>query len=54
MSLELRPVCERCGAPLAVDSDSFRSAGGDLEGTLRTICERVHAYGDVLVGGAAR
>lgn len=42
------------GAPLAVDADSFRSAGGDLEGTLRIICERVHAYGDVPVGGALR
>ena len=23
MSLELRPVCERCGAPLAVDGEAF-------------------------------
>jgi 3-hexulose-6-phosphate synthase/6-phospho-3-hexuloisomerase len=38
------------GAPLAVDADSFRTAGGDLEATLRLICERVHAYGDVKVG----
>jgi len=37
------------GAPLAVDADSFRTAGGDLEGTLRLICERVHAHGDVPV-----
>jgi 3-hexulose-6-phosphate synthase/6-phospho-3-hexuloisomerase len=37
------------GAPLAVDADSFRTAGGDLEGTLRLICDRVHAHGDVPV-----
>jgi 3-hexulose-6-phosphate synthase/6-phospho-3-hexuloisomerase len=39
------------GAPLAVDADAFRTASGDLEGTLRLICERVHGYGDVAVGG---
>ena len=38
------------GAPLAVDGDAFRTASGDLEGTLRLICGRVHAYGDVPVG----
>jgi len=38
------------GAPLAVDADSFRTADGDLEGTLRIICERVKAHGDVQVG----
>lgn len=38
------------GAPLTVDAYAFRSAGGDLEGTLRLICEKVHAYGDVHVG----
>ena len=37
------------GAPLAVDADSFRTADGNLEGTLRIICERVHGYGDVPV-----
>ena len=35
------------GAPLAVDADSFKTASGDLEGTLRLICDRVHAYGTV-------
>src|SRR5436190_3141200 len=40
------------GAPLAVDADSFRTADGNLEGTLRIICERVHGYGDVRVGKA--
>ena len=38
------------GAPLTVDAYAFRGAGGDLEGTLRLICEKVHAYGDVPVG----
>mgnify|MGYP000010433336 CR=1 FL=1 len=40
------------GAPLAVDSDAFRTADGNLEGTLRIICERVHGFGDVAVGRA--
>ena len=35
---------------LAVDADAFRTADGNLEGTLRIICERVHGYGDVPVG----
>jgi 3-hexulose-6-phosphate synthase/6-phospho-3-hexuloisomerase len=42
------------GAPLAVDADSFRTAEGDLAGTLRLICERVHGYGDFRVGTRAR
>ncbi len=29
------------GAPLTIDSDSFRTAGGDIEATLREICRRV-------------
>ena len=32
------------GAPLAIDAHSFQTASGDLESTLRTICDRVHAY----------
>jgi 3-hexulose-6-phosphate synthase len=32
------------GAPLAIDADSFKTASGDLEGQLRSICDRVHAY----------
>ena len=42
------------GAPLAVDADAFRTADGNLEGTLRIICERVHGFGDVKVGKAQR
>jgi 3-hexulose-6-phosphate synthase len=42
------------GAPLAIDAHSFRTAGGDLEATLRAICDKVHAYGDVRVGMESR
>ncbi|MBV9851253.1 MAG: orotidine 5'-phosphate decarboxylase [Armatimonadetes bacterium] len=35
------------GAPLTIDPDAFKTAGGDLADTLRQICETVHAYGDV-------
>ena len=35
------------GAPLAIDSEQFRTASGNLEETLRLICDKVHAYGDV-------
>jgi 3-hexulose-6-phosphate synthase len=38
------------GAPLAIDAHAFRTARGDLESTLRLICEKVHAYGDVAIG----
>jgi 3-hexulose-6-phosphate synthase len=38
------------GAPLTIDADSLKTAAGDVEGALRTICERVHGYGDVAVG----
>jgi 3-hexulose-6-phosphate synthase len=35
------------GAPLTIDADAFKTAGGDLESKLRMICEKVHAYGEV-------
>jgi 3-hexulose-6-phosphate synthase len=35
------------GAPLTIDADAFKTAGGDLESSLRLICEKVHAYGEV-------
>jgi 3-hexulose-6-phosphate synthase/6-phospho-3-hexuloisomerase len=38
------------GAPLTIDADAFKTAGGDLADSLRMICDRVHAYGDVPVG----
>ncbi|HSI37347.1 MAG TPA: orotidine 5'-phosphate decarboxylase / HUMPS family protein [Tepidisphaeraceae bacterium] len=38
------------GAPLTIDADAFKTASGDVEGSLRLICEKVHGYGDVVVG----
>jgi 3-hexulose-6-phosphate synthase/6-phospho-3-hexuloisomerase len=35
------------GAPLTVDAEAFKTASGDLEGSLRLICQKVHAYGNV-------
>lgn len=35
------------GAPLTIDADSFRTADGDLEASLKLICDRIHAYTDV-------
>ncbi len=33
------------GAPLTIDADSFKTAEGDLESSLRLICEKVHGAG---------
>jgi 3-hexulose-6-phosphate synthase len=41
------------GAPLTIDADAFKTASGNLEDSLRLICEKVHSYGDVKVGRAA-
>lgn len=38
------------GAPLTIDADAFKTADGDIEGSLRLICEAVHRYGDIAVG----
>lgn len=38
------------GAPLAIDSQSFKTASADIGGILRKICEKVHGFGDVPVG----
>lgn len=38
------------GAPLTIDADAFKTANGDLESSLRRICENIHAYGEVTVG----
>jgi 3-hexulose-6-phosphate synthase len=32
------------GAPLTIDSESFKTAGGDLESSLRLICDKIHSY----------
>lgn len=37
------------GAPLIIAAETFKTAQGDLESSLRLICEKVHAYGDVAV-----
>lgn len=39
------------GAPLTIDADAFKTASGDLESSLRMICDKVHSYGDIAVGG---
>jgi 3-hexulose-6-phosphate synthase len=38
------------GAPLTIDADAFKTASGDLESSLRMICQKIHAYGDVIIG----
>lgn len=42
------------GAPLTIDADAFKTADGDLESSLRRICEKIHGYGDIPVGRGAR
>ncbi len=37
------------GAPLTIDADAFKTADGNLEASLRMICEKVHAYGEVAI-----
>jgi 3-hexulose-6-phosphate synthase/6-phospho-3-hexuloisomerase len=37
------------GAPLTIDADAFKTADGDLEASLRKICEAIHAHGDVII-----
>ena len=32
------------GAPLTIDGNSFKTAVGDLESSLRLICDQIHAY----------
>ncbi len=39
------------GAPLTIDADAFRTATGDLETSLRMICDKIHGYGDIKIGG---
>ena len=50
LSIEQAVACPRYGAPLVVlgapltiDADAFKTADGDLESSLRLICEQVHA-----------
>ncbi|MHB1921032.1 MAG: orotidine 5'-phosphate decarboxylase / HUMPS family protein [Chitinophagaceae bacterium] len=32
------------GAPLTIDGERFKTAGGDLENSLRLICDKIHSY----------
>lgn len=32
------------GAPLTIDADAFKTATGDLESSLRLICQKIHSY----------
>ncbi|MDQ6843884.1 MAG: orotidine 5'-phosphate decarboxylase [Bacteroidota bacterium] len=35
------------GAPVTIDADAFKTADGNLEESLKLICNKIHAYGDV-------
>ena len=35
------------GAPLTIDADPFKTADGNLESSLKLICDQVHAFGEV-------
>jgi 3-hexulose-6-phosphate synthase len=37
------------GAPLVIEAEAFRTAGDNVEASLRLICEKVHGFGDVPV-----
>ena len=39
------------GAPLTIDADAFKTASGNLEESLKLICDKVHGFGDVPVNG---
>lgn len=39
------------GAPLTIDADAFKTADGNLEESLRLICKKIHAYGEVRMHG---
>lgn len=56
LSLEQAIACPKYGAPLVVlgapltiDADAFKTADGNLEESLRMICEAIHAYGEIPV-----
>ncbi len=38
------------GAPITIDADAFKTSDGDLEGSLRLVCQKIHGFGDVPVG----
>jgi len=39
------------GAPLTIDAEAFKTADGNIERSLRLICEAIHAYGIVGMHG---
>jgi len=39
------------GAPLTIEADAFKTAGGDVESKLKLICETIHGYGEMYSGG---
>ncbi len=54
LTLEQVVQCPRYGAPLVVlgapvmiDADAFKTAGGDIEASLRLICDTIHGYGEI-------
>jgi 3-hexulose-6-phosphate synthase/6-phospho-3-hexuloisomerase len=47
VNIPVQAVGGLLGAPLTIDADSFRTADGDLEASLKLICDRIHAYTDV-------
>ncbi len=56
LSLEQAIACPKYGAPLVVlgapltiDADAFKTADGNLEESLRMICQAIHAYGEIPV-----
>jgi 3-hexulose-6-phosphate synthase/6-phospho-3-hexuloisomerase len=42
------------GAPLVIDAEAFKTASGNVEDSLRIICDKVHSYGDIPVGRSPR
>jgi 3-hexulose-6-phosphate synthase/6-phospho-3-hexuloisomerase len=38
------------GAPLTIDAEAFKTADGNLESSLRLICDTIHTFGEVSVG----
>ena len=36
------------GAPLTIDADAFKTASGNLEESLKLICEKIHGYGNIV------
>lgn len=35
------------GAPLTIDADAFKTADGDLESSLKLICDKIHEYDEI-------